>query len=140
MQKRQDISVRVESRDGSNPPANHSNARPVMYEVLHSLKRLKERGVATTIDLKSIPFGPGDEDELLSHLGCGEVTIELQSLGKSHIYETLYPGVWLLDHYNAAGERMALSLEINRVPEIVQSQAEDISDAIVRLEQQLNPK
>ncbi|MES9896995.1 MAG: hydrogenase expression/formation C-terminal domain-containing protein, partial [Candidatus Thiodiazotropha endolucinida] len=39
----------------------------------------------------------------------------------------------------AAGERVALSLEINRVPEIVKSQPEDISDAIIRLEQQLNP-
>ncbi|PVV08308.1 MAG: hydrogenase accessory protein HupE [gamma proteobacterium symbiont of Ctena orbiculata] len=140
MQKLQDISVRVESRDGYNPPANHSNAIPVMHEVLHSLKRLKERGVATTIDLKSIPFGPGDEEELLRHLGCGEVSIELQSLGKSRICETLYSGIWLIDHYNAAGERIALSLEINRVPEIVQSQPEDISDAIIRLEQQLNPK
>lgn len=95
--------------------------------------------MAATIDLKSIPFGPGDEEELLHHLGCGEVSIELQSLGKSRICETLFPGVWLIDHYNAAGERVALSLEINRVPEIVMSQPEDISDAIIRLEQQLNP-
>jgi hydrogenase-1 operon protein HyaF len=110
-----------------------------MHEVLHSLKRLKDRGVATTIDLKSIPFGPGDEEELLHHLGCGEVSIELQSLGKSRICETRYPGVWLIDHYNAADERVALSLEVNYVPEIVKSQSEDISDAIIRLEQQLNP-
>jgi hydrogenase-1 operon protein HyaF len=127
MYKLQDIAV------------NHSNALPVMHEVLHALKRLKERGVATTIDLKSIPFGPGDEQELLHQLGCGEVSIELQSLGKSRICETLYPGVWLVDHYNAVGERVALSLEINHVPEIVKSQSEDISDAIIRLEQQLNP-
>ncbi|MEW7973086.1 MAG: hydrogenase expression/formation C-terminal domain-containing protein [Candidatus Thiodiazotropha endolucinida] len=139
MQKLQDIAVRVEGTDRANPPVNHSNAIPVMHEVLHSLKLLKERGVAATIDLKSIPFGPGDEEELLHHLGCGEVSIELQSLGKSRICETLFPGVWLIDHYNAAGERVALSLEINRVPEIVMSQPEDISDAIIRLEQQLNP-
>jgi hydrogenase-1 operon protein HyaF len=140
MQKLQDIAVRVEGRDASRrQPVNHLNAIPVMHEVLHSLKRLKERGVATTIDLKSIPFGPGDEQELLHLLGCGEVSIELQSLGKSRICETLYPGVWLIDHYNNIGERVALSLEINRVPEIIKSQPEDISDAIVRLEQQLNP-
>jgi hydrogenase-1 operon protein HyaF len=139
MNKLQDIAVRVEGRDASRQPVNHSSAIPVMHEVLHSLNRLKERGVATTIDLKSIPFGPGDEEELLQKLGCGEVSIELQSLGKSRICETLFPGVWLIDHYNGAGERIALSLEINRVPEIVKSQPEDISDAIIRLEQQLNP-
>ncbi|MBT3045502.1 MAG: hydrogenase accessory protein HupE [gamma proteobacterium symbiont of Ctena orbiculata] len=111
----------------------------MMHEVLHALKRLKERGEVTTIDLKSMPFGPGDEEALLSYLGCGEVTIELQSLGKSRICETFYPGVWLVDHYNATGDRIALSIEINRVPEIVRSQTEDISHAITRLEQQLNP-
>ncbi|MCU7858083.1 MAG: hydrogenase expression/formation protein, partial [Candidatus Thiodiazotropha sp. (ex Lucinoma borealis)] len=56
------------------------------------------------------------------------------------ICETLYPGVWLIDHYNAEGERIALNVEINRVPEIVQSQPEDISDAIIRLNGQLNPE
>jgi hydrogenase-1 operon protein HyaF len=140
MQKLQDITVRVEVRDGADPTNNHSNATPVMHEVLHALKRLKERGEVTTIDLKSMPFSPGEEDALMRLLGCGEVSIELQSLGKSRICETLYPGVWLVDHSNAAGERIALSIEINRVPEIVRSQPEDISDAVIRLERQLlNP-
>ncbi|MES9969934.1 MAG: hydrogenase expression/formation protein [Candidatus Thiodiazotropha sp.] len=139
MQKLRDIAVRVEAKEGVDPTTNHSNATPVMHQVLHALQRLKERGEVTTIDLKSIPFGPGDEAALLSILGCGEVSIELQSLGKSRICETYYPGVWLVDHYNASGERIALSIEINRVPEIVRSQPEDISDAISRLQQQLNP-
>ncbi|MBT2971747.1 MAG: hypothetical protein B6D72_14830 [gamma proteobacterium symbiont of Ctena orbiculata] len=139
MQKLQDIAVRVETKEGSDSTIDHSNAIPVMHEVLHALKRLKERGDVTSIDLNSMPFGPGDEETLLSYLGCGEVTIELQSLGKSRICETFYPGVWLVDHYNATGDRIALSIEINRVPEIVRSQPEDISDAIIRLEQQLNP-
>ena len=103
MLKLRDIAVRVEAIGGVGSPANHSNAIPVLHEVLHSLKRLKERGVATTIDLKSIPFGPGDEEALIRFLGCGEVSIELQSLGKSRICETLFPGVWLVDHHNAAG-------------------------------------
>ncbi|MET0071372.1 MAG: hydrogenase expression/formation C-terminal domain-containing protein [Candidatus Thiodiazotropha sp.] len=139
MQKLQDIAVRVVAQEGKNPATDHSNAIPVMHEVLHALQRLKERGEVTTIDLKSMPFGPGEEKTLLEFLGCGEVSIELQSLGKSRICETYYPGVWLVDHYNASGERIALNLEINRVPEIVRSQPEDISDAIIRLQQQLNP-
>ncbi len=139
MQKLQDIAVRVEAREGADPAIDHSNAIPVMHEVLHALRRLKERGEVTTIDLKSMPFSPAEEEALLRFLGCGEVSIELQSLGKSHICETFYPGVWLIDHSNAAGERIALSIEVNRIPEIVKSQPEDISDGVSRLEQQLNP-
>lgn len=140
MQKLRDIVVRVEERDDPDPVINHSNALPIMHEVLHALKRLHEKGETTSIDLRSIPFGPGGEEALLRQLGCGEVSIELQSLGKSTICETLYPGVWLIDHCNAEGERIALNIEVNRVPEIVQSQPEDISDSIIRLNGQLNPE
>jgi len=140
MEKLRDIPVWVEDKDGPDPLINHANALPVMHEVLHALRRLHDSGETTTIDLQSIPFGPGDEEELLRQLGCGEISIELQSLGKSTICETLYSGVWLIDHYNTEGERIALNIEINRVPEIVQSQPEDISDAIIRLNRQLNPE
>ncbi|MCU7936353.1 MAG: hydrogenase expression/formation protein [Candidatus Thiodiazotropha sp. (ex Dulcina madagascariensis)] len=137
MQQLQDIAVRVEAMEGAE--LNHSNALPIMHEILHALQRLRKEGEGATIDLQSIPFGPGDEEALLHLLGRGEVSIELQSLGKSSIWETAYPGVWLIDHHNAEGERIALQIEINRIPAIVLSQDEDISDAIVRLDMQLNP-
>ena len=74
MQKLQDIAIRVEeATDGL--PLNHSNATPIMHEILHALRKLEAQGETTTIDLRAIPFGPGDEDDLLNLLGHGEITV-----------------------------------------------------------------
>ena len=55
------IGVAVEAM----PPVA-GNARPVLHEVLHALRRLHEGGGPTTIDLHAIPFGPGDEQVQLA--------------------------------------------------------------------------
>lgn len=138
MQKLQDIAVRVEATEGL--PLSHSNATPIMHEILHALHKLKAQGETTTIDLRAIPFGPGDEDELLGRLGTGEVKVELDSLGKSSILETAYSGVWIIDHRNADDERVALQIEVTLIPAIIMTQAGDLADSIIRLDGQLNPK
>ncbi|MET0050386.1 MAG: hydrogenase expression/formation C-terminal domain-containing protein [Candidatus Thiodiazotropha sp.] len=135
MQRLQDIAVTVASSDDS--PINHANAIPILHEVFHALNRYAQEGVSTTIDLRAIPFGPGDEQALLDFLGRGEVEVTLRSLGDSAIWECAYPGVWIVDHRNSENERVALQLEIGRVPEIVQSQSEDILDALDRLQSRL---
>jgi hydrogenase-1 operon protein HyaF len=137
MQKLQDIAVRVEATDGL--PLNHSNATPIMHEVLHALQRLARDNESTTIDLRAIPFGPGDEEQLLNQLGVGEIQIELNSLGRSLISETAFCGVWLVDHRNADDQRIALQIEITPVPSILLAQQEDVLDAIDRLDDWLNP-
>ena len=137
MQKLQDIAVRVEGTDGL--PLNHSNATPIMHEILHALENLADKGETTTIDLRAMPFGPGDEDQLLSQLGSGEILVELNSLGRSKIYETAYSGVWLIDHRNADDQPVALQIEIAPIPSILLAQTEDVRDAITRLNHWLNP-
>lgn len=137
MQKLQDIAVRVAATEGL--PPDHSNATPIMHEILHAMRRLADYGESTTIDLQAMPFGPGDEALLLSQLGRGEIQLELNSLGRSLIYETDYSGVWLIDHRNADDQRIALQLEIARIPAILLTQDEDLEDAIVRLSERLNP-
>ena len=136
MQKLQDIAVRVEATDGL--PLNHSNATPIMHEILHALRKLVAQGESTTIDLQAIPFGPGDEEDLLDLLGTGEITVELNSLGSSIIRESAYSGVWIIDHRNADDQRIALHIDIAQVPMIIRSQPEDVADALHRLEDQLN--
>jgi hydrogenase-1 operon protein HyaF len=138
MQKLQDIAIRVEATDGL--PLNHSNAKPIMHEILHALQKLKAQGETTTIDLRAIPFGPGDEADLLTHLGKGEIYVELNSLGKSVIRESAYSGVWIIDHRNADEQRVALQIEVTRLPAIIQAQPEDVAESITRLDHQLNPK
>ena len=135
MQKLEDIEVRTESSPGI--PVNHGNAQPVLHEILYALQRLDEKGETTTIVLRSMPFGPGDEECLLNTLGRGEVSARLDAIGDSEIWESAFAGVWIVDHQNAAGEHIALQIEVTLVPEILRSQTPDIAESISRLEDQL---
>ncbi|MBL3526531.1 MAG: hydrogenase expression/formation protein [gamma proteobacterium endosymbiont of Lamellibrachia anaximandri] len=135
MQKLQDIDVRIEA--AVDQSVQHGNAIPLLHEILHALRRLGETEEPTTIDLRSIPFGPGDEEQLLDALDRGEVTVKLETLGASEIYETAFAGVWIVEHKNTEGERIALQIEITRVPEILFTQVADLTDSISRLENRL---
>jgi hydrogenase-1 operon protein HyaF len=126
------ISVRVESAGDLT-----RNALPILHEIRHALTRLVAAGETTVIDLFAIPFGPGDERLLLEALGEGEVTAHLHALGESRIVETTYPGVWLIDHHNADGQRIAYHIEIANVPQVLSAQAEDVADGLRRLESAL---
>jgi hypothetical protein len=76
---------------------------------------------------------------LLAILGQGEVDAHIKVLGPSHVWETAFPGVWLVEHRNTEDERLTLHIEISSVPEILRSQREDIVDAIARLDARLGP-
>ncbi len=91
---------------------------------------------ATTIDLASLPFGPGELEHLEALLGTGELSAKLDALGTSSIRETAYPGVWWLEHRNAFDEVVGRYLEITRTPEILSSQDADIVAGRAHLEEQ----
>ena len=104
----------------------YGNVEPVLNEVLHALDRLIETREPTVIDLASLPFGPGELDNLEVRLGEGELTAELNALGLSRIRETAFPGVWWLEHRNTDDEVVGRYIEITRTPEILKSQDADI--------------
>ena len=113
------------------------NALPVLHEILHGLRRLGETGEPLTIDLRSIPFGPGDEERLLVTLGEGEVRAVLDSLGRTDIWETRYAGVWIIDHRDAAGARVGLQVEVTEMPSLLRTPGDDIRDAAAQLDEAL---
>jgi hydrogenase-1 operon protein HyaF len=113
------------------------NALPILHEIRHALRLLAESGEATLIDLRSLPFAPGDEDRLLGLLGTGEVQASVEALGPTHVWETAIPAVWLVDHRNQEGERIALHIEIDRVPALLCTQPEELRDAADRLDRRL---
>jgi hydrogenase-1 operon protein HyaF len=115
----------------------HGNVRPLLNEVLHAVDRLLDNGEPTTIDLGGLPFGPGELEHLRDTLGEGELTARLDALGTSRIVETALPGVWWLEHRNAADEVVGRFLEITRTPEILSSQDADIAAGRARLWDQL---
>ena len=123
-----DIEVQVQ--------AMHGNVQPILNEVLHALDRLIDNDESTTIDLASLPFAPGELEALEASLASGEVSAQLDALGTSSIRETLYPGVWWIEHRNVYDEVVGRYLEITRMPEILSSQIADIRAGRARLGEQ----
>jgi hydrogenase-1 operon protein HyaF len=133
----ENIAVKIEA-----PPVAQEwgNALPILHEIRHGLERLATTGEPTLIDLRAIPFGPGDEERLLARLGQGEVQAQIQALGETRIWESAIPAVWLVDHYNPDGQRIALHIEIDRIPGILFTQPEDLAEASGRLDALLSTK
>ena len=113
--------------------ANRHNVTPILHEIVHALERLLEIGEPTVIDLGSLPFAPGELERLEERLGHGELTAELDALGRSVIRETAYPGVWWLEHRNTSDEVVGRYVEITHTPDILRSQVVDIQAGRARL-------
>jgi hydrogenase-1 operon protein HyaF len=129
------IGVTVEQGDLN--ASDWGNALPILHEIRYRLEQLATSGESSLIDLRAIPFGPGDEDRLLELLGRGEVQASIEALGTTRIWESAIPAVWLVDHYNGDGERIALHVEISRIPEILCTPPEDADEAVGRLDARL---
>lgn len=114
-----------------------ANLPPVLHEIRYALRRLERTGEPSVIDLLGMPFGPGELDRLIELLGEGEVDARIETLGTTRVYETRFRGVWLVDHGNADGSRMAYQIEITRVPDILYTQPEDLGDSMAQLEELL---
>ncbi len=114
------------------------NVQPILHEVRHALETLLNNGENSIIDLRSIPLAPGEEDTILETLGRGELQAQLDALGLSEICETRYAGVWLISHYNEAGNIVSRFIEITQLPEILKSQREDMLIALNQLAEELN--
>ena len=119
-------------------PLVTGNALPLLYEIRHGLRRLSDTGEPTVLDLRAIPFGPGDEERLFSVLGVGEVTAQISALGESTVKETRYPAVWIVEHKNSDKERIALQIEITEIPTILKTQPGDVEDSLVHLDDTLH--
>ncbi len=104
-----------------------------MHEIRHALRNLLDNGETTTIDLRGLPMAPGEQQQLLEILGKGEVSVQLDALGKSEITESSYAGVWLIIHYNNNGEVMGKFIEITRMPAILETRTADMEESLAAL-------
>ena len=130
-----DIQIQVVQAD--RPPPDYGNALPILSEIRHAVARFAETGEASCIDLAAIPFGPGDEERLMQLLGRGEVEATVQALGPTRIWETRFPGIWVLDYANGDNQRVALQIEIDEVPRILRTQQADLGDCLAALDARL---
>lgn len=113
------------------------NIRALLAEIAARLESLANDGTAGSIDLNSLPFAPGEYEQLRQTLGQGEVSAHIEAIGPSEITETRYPGVWWVTHYNVEGDIVADMLEIATIPEILMSQPDDIRSGLALLHVQL---
>jgi hydrogenase-1 operon protein HyaF len=127
----QDIAIKVESGDDTSTVGNIA---ALLAEIAALLERLISNQQSSMIDLKSLPLSPQEYEQLRFTLGQGEVTARLEAIGPSEIIETQYPGVWWVTHYNVEGDIIADMIEIARVPDILQSQPEDMRTSLERLQ------
>jgi len=127
--KLQDIAIKVESADTSSV----GNIAALLAEIAAQLERLISNNHTSMIDLKSLPLSPQEYEQLRFTLGQGEVNARLEAIGPSEIIETQYPGIWWVTHYNVEGDIIADMIEIARVPDILQSQPEDMQAGLARL-------
>ena len=116
------------------------NVLPLLHEISHALSRLLDTGESTTIDLRGLPMAPSEQERLIDFLGKGEISVQMDALGNSEIIETSFPGVWLIVHYNSNQEIMGKFIEITRMPAILETQAEDVEDALAALRVKLEEK
>jgi len=114
------------------------NIRALLTEIAARLEQLARDGTPGSIDLNSLPFAPGEYEQLRQTLGQGEVSARIEAIGASEIAETRYPGVWWVTHFNVEGDIVADLLEINTIPDILMSQREDIRVGLELLKAQLN--
>jgi len=114
------------------------NIRALQAEIAACLEKLAETGETGIIDLNSLPFAPGEYEQLRQALGQGEVSAHIEAIGPSEIIETRYPGVWWVTHYNVEGDIVADMLEITTIPEIFKSQPEDVREGLALLNAQLS--
>lgn len=135
MNERRVIAIQPAEDAGDAP--SRGNVLPILHEIRHALVRLIETGVPTTIDLRAIPMGPGDEAALDEALGAGEVEVTLRALGTSTVLETAHAGVWVVTHRDEGGQTVARLIEITYVPEIVHSHAEDVAVGLRTLSEHL---
>lgn len=114
------------------------NVRALINEIAAHLESFLADGRTALIDLKSLPFAPAEYEQLRLTLGRGEVSARLDAIGDSEIYETHYPGVWWVTHYNVEGDIVADLIEVAAVPEILQSQPEDMRAGLKRMRHMLS--
>jgi hydrogenase-1 operon protein HyaF len=129
------IKVSVEGPGGHDGTA--LNAIPLLHEIRHALEKLADSGETTTIDLSSIPFGPGDKQQLFDALGRGEVEAKIDAMGETRVEESRFPGVWLIHYFAVTGEELATHIEVTRCPALLITPEQDLADSALNLQARL---
>jgi len=114
-----------------------TNAAALLHEIAALLDSLARTGEGGSVQLNGLPLLPGDYEVLQEELGEGELSAELEALGRTQLRETALHGVWWVTHRNSVHEIVAESIEVTRCPAILQTPAEDVTESARLLRERL---
>lgn len=111
--------------------------KAIGFEILAHLERFLENGEAAAIDMRSLPMAPNEYNELIDMLGQGELDLTIDMAGPTRIRETAYSGVWWVQHKGPDDRILSEYIEINRIPDFLCAQTDQIEDAVRELNDRL---
>ncbi len=111
--------------------------KAIGFEILSALERYLEKGETAAIDMRGLPMAPNEYNELLEMLGQGELDLTLEMGGESRIRETAFSGVWWIQHKGPDDRIQSEYIEINRIPDFLCAQTDQIEDAARELSDRL---
>lgn len=129
MSRLEDIAITVEL------PDSPSQVLAILNELQTKLNALVDQGITDTIDLRSLPLFPGDDEILKETLGYGEINVSIDAMGLSEIYETSIAGIWWVSHFNVQDENVGEYIEVTALPELLKTSQQEIEQAEQRLQE-----
>lgn len=114
-------------------PVSLSQILPVLHEITHAINQLLEHNQETALDLLNLPFSDVDKQELLKILGKGEIVAHLNALGNSTLWESAFPGVWIVEHRDTEERLLSQLIEITMIPSILKAHPDDVCIGLAEL-------
>lgn len=110
-----------------------SQILPVLHEIAHAINLLLEHHQETMLDLLNLPLAEVDKQELLKVLGKGEIMAHLNALGNSTLWESAFPGVWIVEHRDTEERLLSQLIEIAWIPAILKAHPDDVCSGLAEL-------
>jgi len=138
MSSKHNSSIPIYLQDSQTTAAGQQAIRAILIEIQQAVKAYDKTGKRYGLDLTALPLSEFDIAKLLKLLGQGEINIRLSTMGESEIYETIIDTVWVIKHKNENDKVTTILIEVGAIPDIVQSEIEDIDEIDDRIQEILD--
>ncbi len=125
--------------DATDLPVSVMNAPSLLSELAGKIAEHAQDGAldqdepAHVINLTLLPLSDTDLYCLGERLGVGPVTFLSRGYGNCRVGSTACKNVWWIKYFNSEDVLILNTIEVTRMPEVVQAALEDIEDSALRL-------
>ena len=120
------------SAEGQLPPGV-MNAPAILSELDEQLRTWRVGQAAHVINLTLLPLSPEDVAYLGQRLGVGDVTVLSRGYGNCRVTSTTVPHCWQVVYYNSQDHIILNTIEVTRIPDVVNAATEDLVDSLERV-------